>query len=204
MKQIVQQLSNVFEAVSLIRKPLFNSLFVALFLMSCTPSVPKPYAYFRFDFPEKKYKHFDMEASPFSFDYHEKAVLEANNDFSSMNVVYEQYNTTIHLTYKRINLKTFDILTEDAYRMVYEHSGHADAIEAKAYENPHANVSGVFYELGGEVACAVQFVASDSTTHWLRGALYIDATPKRDSLNPIIEYVKKDMEYLLESLKWKS
>jgi hypothetical protein len=36
----------------------------------------------------------------------------------------------------------------------------------------------------------------------LRGALYFDVTPNADSLRPINEFLKVDMEHMLETLKW--
>lgn len=186
------------------KQSLFILIVCIFYLYACKSPVPKPRAYFRIDFPEKAYKRLDLAQCPYSFEYADIAFLEANEDFSSMNVVYEQYNTKLHLAYQKLTDNNFEVLTEDAYRLVYEHSDHADDITAIAYSDPQVKVYGYLYDLTGNVACPVQFVFSDSTQHWIRAALYIESIPNRDSLNPIIEYVRGDMIRMAESLKWRS
>ena len=47
-----------------------------------------------------------------------------------------------------------------------------------------------------------QFITTDSVNHFLRGALYFQVATKNDSLAPIIEYIKKDMIHILNTLEW--
>jgi len=56
--------------------------------------------------------------------------------------------------------------------------------------------------LSGEVPSQFQFHITDSTQHFLRGALYFRTATKNDSLAPVIEYVKKDIVHLLNTLTW--
>jgi hypothetical protein len=39
--------------------------------------------------------------------------------------------------------------------------------------------------------------------HFLRGALYFDATPNEDSLSIVNDFLKKDLQYMINTLKWK-
>jgi gliding motility-associated lipoprotein GldD len=64
-------------------------------------------------------------------------------------------------------------------------------------------VSGLFYDVGGNAASAKQFYCTDSVHHFLRGALYFDATPNADSLAPVHKFLQEDMWHLVETLKWR-
>ncbi|WP_332913198.1 hypothetical protein [Algoriphagus boritolerans] len=57
-------------------------------------------------------------------------------------------------------------------------------------------------ELSGEVPTQFQFFVTDSTDHFLRGALYFNTAMKNDSLAPVIEHIKIDMTHLMNSVKF--
>jgi gliding motility-associated lipoprotein GldD len=59
------------------------------------------------------------------------------------------------------------------------------------------------FELGGDSAINLQFHATDSTQNLLTGSVYFSTPPKYDSLQPAINYLKKDVVHLIETLKWK-
>jgi gliding motility-associated lipoprotein GldD len=65
-------------------------------------------------------------------------------------------------------------------------------------------VYGTLYDLKGNTATAVQFFVTDSTKHFLRGSLYFAAEPDADSLEPVIEFFRGDIEHLIETLQWKN
>ena len=48
-----------------------------------------------------------------------------------------------------------------------------------------------------------QFTITDSTRHFLRGAVYFFTKVNNDSLAPAIDYVKRDAMHLINSLEWK-
>jgi gliding motility-associated lipoprotein GldD len=58
-------------------------------------------------------------------------------------------------------------------------------------------------ELNGEVATSMQFFTSDSTRHFLRGAVYVNTATQNDSLAPIIDFIKQDALHLVKTLQWK-
>jgi gliding motility-associated lipoprotein GldD len=60
----------------------------------------------------------------------------------------------------------------------------------------------MIFELEGEVPSQFQFYVTDSTKHFLRGALYFRTATKNDSLKPIIDFIKKDVIHLLNTVKW--
>jgi len=56
--------------------------------------------------------------------------------------------------------------------------------------------------LEGEVPSQFQFHVSDSTQHFMRGALYFKTATQNDSLAPVIDYLKRDIIHLLSTLRW--
>lgn len=117
-------------------------------------------------------------------------------------LLYPQYNAAIHVSYKSIQ-GNFRELTEDARRFVYKHSVKADNISEKAFANPEKRVFGVLYDLQGNTASNLQFVITDSTRHFIRGALYFDNVPNKDSIAPVEQYIRQDVIRLMESFNWK-
>ena len=51
-------------------------------------------------------------------------------------------------------------------------------------------------------ASHAQFYLTDSTRHFLTGALYFNTKPNFDSLYPAIHYVRKDIRRIMETLRW--
>lgn len=106
------------------------------------------------------------------------------------------------MSYKQIGANSFDKLKEDAYKMTFKHSYKATSIEDSMMRTP-LGVTGVFFNVGGNAATAKQFFVSDSTKHFLRGALYFDTTPNADSLGIVNDFLQVDMAHLVNTLKWK-
>jgi len=67
---------------------------------------------------------------------------------------------------------------------------------------PHG-IGGVFFNVGGNAATAKQFFVTDTTRHFLRGALYFDATPNEDSLRIVNNFLEVDMAHLINTFRWK-
>jgi gliding motility-associated lipoprotein GldD len=86
-----------------------------------------------------------------------------------------------------------------AYR---KHVDVSTGINEYAILTPN-NISGMYFELGGNTATANQFFLTDSTRHFLRGALYFDAAPNADSLGIVNDFLKKDLDHLINTLQWK-
>jgi len=94
-------------------------------------------------------------------------------------------------------------MVEDAHSLVYKHTIKADAINEEMFQNSEKNVFGVLYDIHGDAASSVQFWLTDSTDHYLRGALYFMVEPAEDSLAPVIAFIKKDIIHLIETMNWK-
>jgi gliding motility-associated lipoprotein GldD len=180
-------------------------LFVSLTSCGNAP-VPKPDGHIRIDLPDKSYRLFDSLKFPYQFE--SPVYAQIVPDKASYG--YEPYwinmhlpaNATIHISYKRIKNNLPELL-DDTHNFVYRHVIKADAITETPFRNRERKMQGMLYEIGGDVASSVQFYATDSVRHFLRGALYFMETPDRAFLEPMINYYTTDIEHLIETLQWK-
>ncbi|MCW3462217.1 gliding motility lipoprotein GldD [Chitinophaga nivalis] len=188
--------------------------FAFLFLLTAcndTAYTPKPRGYFLVKFPERKYRTFDMPGYPYTFEYPAYANVVKDTSFFGekpenpywINIDFPSLNGKIYLSYKIIGTgNNFRKLADDAFKMTYKHTYKAAYIDENVIRTPN-QVSGTFYEVGGNAASAKQFFATDSTRHFLRGALYFDVTPNADSLAPVYKFLEQDMWHMVETLRWR-
>ena len=167
---------------------------------------PKPRGYFRIEFPEKEYQSF-QSSFPYTFSYpkYAEVVIDSSKNAEDywLNVSFPQFNSQIHMSYKSIDDNFFELL-EDSRRLAYKHTIKADAINELLFENKEHQVLSILYDIKGDAASPVQFLATDSVHHFLRGSLYFNSIPNKDSLSPVIDFIKEDMIHLIESIEWKN
>ncbi|PKP22936.1 MAG: gliding motility lipoprotein GldD [Bacteroidetes bacterium HGW-Bacteroidetes-21] len=178
-----------------------------LVLWSCGQDyVPKPRGYFRIDFPEKKYVTYDT-LCPFAFEYPAYAIIERDNTPGAepcfFNISFPAFNAKIHMSYKSGKEKIAGYI-EDSHNLVYKHTIKADAINEKLFIDSVRNVYSVLYEIKGDAASSLQFYATDSLNHFIRGALYFNSIPNKDSLAPVIKFIEPDIQHIIETLQWKN
>ena len=184
------------------------SLFAA-----CRPDVfpPKPAGYFRLDTPAThQYKLFLDSEFPYSFEYPANSTIESDTVFSKgtvsnkywINIVIHGLEGIINITYKPITAdQTLVKLVDEAWGYSFFHHEKADGYETQGFTNDYG-VSGVLYTVSGNSASRYQFTATDSTHHFVRGALYFDVTPNSDSLKPATDFIVQDIQHLLLTMKW--
>lgn len=178
------------------------ALIYSFALTGCSDAiVPRSYGYPRFDFPTKNYRHLDT-ILPYTFDLPLYARLRIDPDSMAQDIEIPQYKATIYLTYYN-RASALDTLTENARTLTYKHSTRADAIDEQYYEDPERRVYAMLYRVAGDVATSVQFYATDSVSHFLRGTLYFYCIPNADSLAPAIDFFSQDVVRLIETLAWK-
>jgi gliding motility-associated lipoprotein GldD len=120
-----------------------------------------------------------------------------------INVDFPQFRGRIYISYKQVGANRFDKLVNDAFTMTNKHSSKAYSIDDSLITTPN-NIHGVFFKVGGNVATANQFFVSDSTRHFLRGALYFDAAPNEDSLGIVNSFLLEDMRHMINTFKWRN
>lgn len=186
------------------------SLVIIVFaITSCSKSYqPKPKGYNRFNLPEAVYILLP-DTLPYRFEYSAHATLRKDTSRIRekywIEIYYPEIKANIHVTYKRINnseqlLKEF---LNDAYTLTAKHQIKAYAIDETFTRTPSGKTA-IIAELDGEVPSQFQFTMTDSTKNFLRGALYFNTKVQNDSLQPAIDYVKKDMMRMINTLEWRN
>lgn len=181
-------------------------ILLLLNLFGCTEKyTPKPYGYFRIDFPKKAWHPLPADTLPFQFEMATEARLEndtsRNAESGWFNLSYPQYNAKIHLSYKGIPSDTSLLhYLEDCHRMAYTHTVKAESIDEKFFHK--SSQFGLIYYIEGNTASSTQFFITDSIRHFLRGALYFNQHPDKDSLAPVIAYLREDIVNLMETIQF--
>jgi gliding motility-associated lipoprotein GldD len=188
------------------------SVLAAMGFAACNSRfTPKATGYPAIELPNKNYLSNAVIDLPYSFDIPSYAVVDkkiANGGVNQqqkgwMNLQFPTLNATLYISYNAVQKDKLEVLVRDAYNFANNHSNKASFIEDSAFENPNG-LKGVFFHLGGDVASPYQFFITDSSRHFLRGALYFDTTPNADSLAPVIDFLYQDLKQLVNSFHWKS
>ncbi|MCC8146548.1 MAG: gliding motility lipoprotein GldD [Bacteroidales bacterium] len=190
-------------------KYLFYLLFCLLVfsISSCQEYSPKPSGYFRVDLPEQTYSY-THQFEAFEFKYSDQAVIKEKpipekQEGEFFNIVYPELNAEIFCSFLLTKKDNIPQLSEESRKFVYLHALKAEAINEKVYENSEHEVYGLVYNIKGNVASPTQFTLTDSINSFFRGALYFNNIPNQDSIAPVLEYINKDIQVLIESFQWK-
>jgi len=203
---------------------------VIIIALSCNSIyTPRPRGYYKIDFPAHSYQPFDKPGFPFRFEYPAYANIIQDSTFFEeqpenpywLNIDFPRFHGKIYISYIEIGGKsrfkvrdakgnyidstgtnTFDNLIKSSYALTYKHSYKASSIEDSAFTTAN-HVEGIYFKIGGNAATANQFLVTDTVKHFLRGALYFDATPNADSLAIVNHFLQQDMKHLINSLTWK-
>lgn len=162
--------------------------------------------YFRIDFPEKAYQNYDS-LCPYTFQYPiygkiTKGLGEQEKNPCWINIIFPDFKATVYISYFDLDNNLAKLL-EDCRSLAYKHDIKADAIHEIVYNDLENKLYGMVYEIKGNAASPLQFFLTDSTKHFLRGSLYFDVKPNKDSLAPVIDFLQKDVKHLIETLRWK-
>lgn len=166
---------------------------------------PKPMGYMRISLPAKTYTTYQSNC-PFTFSYPTLATISPDSSRLAepcwINIAYPAFNAQLYLSYKgdAANMKQY---LDESRKMAFKHTVKANNITEQNYNNPANRVFSTIYEISGNAATNLQFVATDSTKHFLRGVLYYNVAPNADSTAPVTAYITADVKRLLETLEWK-
>jgi len=173
---------------------------------------PKPRGYPKVIYPQKAYQSFEEGYCQFTFEYPQYANIKQDKDFFDENpkdpcwfdVIIPNFDARIHFTYTPLSkFFNLDKLKTDAFTMVEKHNIKAKYIETSPVKNQYG-ASGFLWNLEGEVASPCQFYLTDSTQHFVRGSLYFNTQARPDSLAPITNFIKKDIEHIIGTMKWRT
>jgi gliding motility-associated lipoprotein GldD len=167
----------------------------------------KPKGFARISLPEHTYRTLEG-GYPYSFEYSTSAVVVPDTTADAepywILVKYPELNAFIQFTYKPLNgdLKKLDHHVLDAYKLASKHliKAISQKEEIITLKNGRKVVT---MEITGEVPSHFQFYSTDTSQHYLRGAVYLQVATLNDSLKPIVDFLKVDTKHILETLKWK-
>ena len=164
---------------------------------------PKPKGFLALEYPEAQYQQVNI-GCPYSFDKNEIAEIAPSKNRIPcwIQLDYPSMKGSIFITYQPVR-NNLDSLLADAQKLPLQHTIKADVIEGDVYTNDLHKTYGMFYEVDGDAASQAQFYLTDSTDHFLTGSVYFKSVPNFDSIVPAADYLKKDIRFLMESLKWK-
>ena len=170
--------------------------------VSCNKSYkPKPRGYNHIDFPITSYKKIIIQ-NKYSFEKNRIAKQNKNDSLGWLNLIYKKYGAQVLITYKPINNSSeLSNYINESYKLISQHNKKASSIK-ETFIKTRSGKDAIIIELTGDVPTQFQFITTDSVNHFLRGALYFETSTKNDSLAPIIEYIKKDMIHILNTLNW--
>jgi len=184
-------------------------LIISLLMISCDDPIynPKPRGYYRIDLPKKQYKLLDS-IYPYSFEYPSYSFIDNDkNDVKEkywINIEMPRFKGTLHITYRQLN-NNLNMLSEDSRNFVMKHIPKADNIIPITISDKKNNVYGVIYDIkGSNVASTYQFYLTDSVKNFLRGSLYFNFVPNNDSIQPVVDFIKNDIDHLIKTFKWKA
>lgn len=153
-------------------------------------SLQQSFCNFTFTYP----KYFDFKQDVSYFD-------EKPSDPCWFNLHSSQLNCTLHCSYYPISkTHSFDKLRQDAFEVVSKHNVKAEYRRESLIE--HGDVKGLLFEIDGPVASPLQFYISDDKKHFFRASLYFDAKVNPDSTKVVYDFVKKDVDKMLETFQW--
>lgn len=197
-------------------KKIFLAISVfALFFAACSSDSdeslqPKPSGYFRIDIPARQYQTLDTSALPFTFDYSTSAntLIDSRSDTATWVLVqYPSLNATIEMLYKNAadssDLARFMLADKEFVEFHYQ---KASGVQTHDFRELGAkeNVSGLFYDIDGkEVACPFHYWMTDQKHNFMRATLYFHFTPNNDSVQPVIDSLRKDALRMVKSFEWR-
>ncbi|MGL4596934.1 MAG: gliding motility lipoprotein GldD [Bacteroidia bacterium] len=168
---------------------------------------PKPRGYFRVEFPEKKYVSYN-EDCPFSFEIPDYCTLLMSQKGQARpcwkDWQFPRFNATIHLSYIPIHHDTdLAYAINSSWDLIEKHGKVSSGMRDSIIMRKEDKVYGVVVKLGGNAASQMQFFMTDSSNHFIRGALYFFAPPNKDSLRPMLDFIAEDIYKMAGTLKWK-
>jgi gliding motility-associated lipoprotein GldD len=116
---------------------------------------------------------------------------------------YHNLKATVHCSYDNIKGKNNQDYFEDARDLAYKHVVKSSGIKEYSITDFEQKVYGIIYEISGNTASSYQFYLTDSVNHFFRASLYYDDQVNLDSIAPVTDFLKKDINRITETFRWK-
>lgn len=190
---------------------IFISLLVITFALSAcqeyTP-VPRKHGFHRIDLPDeadRQYKKLAVSSCPFEFEYPDFGeITRSMEDSCWTDIQMMPFDLKWHVTYRDVNETGKDLSThfEEYRKLIYKHTKKATRIEESPLIGPRGQ--GTFFEIYGNVGTPAQvFYADTNQSQVMMVSIYFQTALRNDSLRPVINYMKEEMQHAVETLNWK-
>jgi gliding motility-associated lipoprotein GldD len=186
---------------------------MSLAIVSCQEAqraTPRPHMFPKIDYPTREVKMINLASCPFKAAILQYAAIKKKEDAFKKEVAHPCWfdmeflslGATVHCSYYAIGPdRDLASLIDDAYTMASKHNVKASFREEIEIKNLHG-ATGLIFSIEGAVASPYQFYITDSKLHFLRGSLYFDDKVDRDSVAPIISFLKKDIDAFLSTVNF--
>lgn len=187
-------------------------LMCILLFMACENKgdlVPKPRAYPKIQYPEKKYEPFSWPNCDLAFQkpVYAKIVKDSTRQIKDdvhpcwFDIYFEDFNGSIHCSYIPItDQESLEKLVKESFRVVDQVNKRSNFVEETVIRKE--NMGGVYFTFEGPAASQAQFFLTDSTDHFFKASLYFYSKVRPDSIAPIASFIKEDIEKMIETFSW--
>lgn len=187
-------------------RKIIGFLLLSVVLFSCDDEmlIPKPPSYLRVEMPERKYDMY-QDSCGFSFEksaHYTIGIVERFQEPCHKKMDLGRLNGTMYIRYWDVD-QPLSFYVNGANNEVDRHKIKSDNIESENKLFPEKKVYGTFFELQGDVATPFQFYLTDSTDRFLYCEVLFNSSPNYDSLKPSLEYLREDLNHLINTFEWK-
>ena len=192
-------------------KSIIFALIIVFTFTSCQEdqrATPRPHMYPKIDFPEREIKIMNLATCPFKASIPKyTTIIKKEDTFKKeaghpcwFDMEFSSLGATVHCSYYAIGPeRDLASLIDDAFSMASKHNVKASFREEIEIKNQH-EATGLIFSIEGAVASPYQFYITDSKRHFLRGSLYFNDKVDRDSVAPIISFLKEDIDTFLSTV----
>ncbi len=196
-----------------LRTVIFCPALIFFLLLSCTADVPvpKPRTFPRLTLPERNPVSFDIPTCPFEFKFPDYAQVNKSTSFFKEKPPHDCWfdlhipslNASLYFSYHKIkSKKEYEKLVADTYKVNTQINKRSDFMEEVRIRNTQG-VGGMKFIFEGAAASPIHFYLSDTTQHFVKGALYYNDRVRPDSMAPATDFLREDIDKLLGTFLWK-
>lgn len=182
---------------------LIGAILLLLIFTGCEDKnlVPKPSTYLETDLPDHLYSVFE-DSCGYVYQLQNSFKVETAPNSCNRKIDLGPLNGTMFVYYWNMD-KPLSFYVNNANDEVGNHKLKARKIEDERIIRSDRRVFGTLFSLQGDVATPYQFYLTDSTDRFLYAEILFNSTPNYDSLKPSLDYLKIDLDTLIQTFEWK-